>query len=103
MKSTWIFRPPIPPVALMYLPAACVPSTMPWSTPGTIGLSTSVTTAIRIVVGLTPTSVALFEFAAFSTPPPRDGRPDGQRHREQRDERDVPHLPLRHVYPPGRK
>ena len=76
---------------------------MPWSTPGTIGLSTSVTTAIRIVVGLTPISVALFEFAAFDPADRGHGRPDGQRHREQRDERDVPHLPLRHVIPPGRK
>ena len=59
MKSTWILRPPMPPLALAYFPYPFTPSTMPCSTPGTIGLSTSSTTAMRIVVGVIPTSLAV--------------------------------------------
>ena len=76
---------------------------MPWSTPGTIGLSTSVTTAIRIVVGLTPISVALFEFAAFDPATAGTAAPTVSDTASSATNADVPHLPLRHVIPPGRK
>src|SRR4051794_27830751 len=59
MKSTFTLRPAIPPVALMYLAAPFTASTADWNRPGANGLSTSATTAMRISVGVTPTSVAL--------------------------------------------
>src|SRR4051812_9451274 len=59
MKSTFTLRPAIPPVALMYLAAPFTASTADWNRPGANGLSTSATTAMRIWVGVTPTSVAL--------------------------------------------
>src|SRR5258706_4295537 len=60
MKSTLTLRPAMPPLALMYLAAPFTESTADWNSPGANGLSTSATTAMRISVGDTPTSVALF-------------------------------------------
>src|SRR6478752_3693523 len=58
MKSTATLRPARPPLALVYLAQPFTPSTEPWKMPGASELSTSATTAMRIVVSLTPTSVA---------------------------------------------
>ena len=59
MKSTWIFRPPAtPPESLMNLAAARTPLTDPWNNPGRAALSTSAITAIRMVSGVTPISLA---------------------------------------------
>ena len=69
MKSTTSLRPAMPPCALMYLAKPWTPATEPANRPGSTGTSTSATTAIRIVVGVTPTSVAL------SAPPPLDWAP----------------------------
>ena len=44
----------------MYFAAPFTESTADWNSPGANGLSTSATTAMRISVGVTPTSVALF-------------------------------------------
>ena len=62
MKSTCTLRPAIPPLALTYFPQPLTPSTMPWSTPGTIELSTSATTATLMVLAVTPTSLAALDF-----------------------------------------
>ena len=43
----------------MYFAQPFTPSTEPWKMPGDSGVSTSATTAMRIVVGVTPTSVAV--------------------------------------------
>ena len=59
MKSTWTLRPAMPPLAFTYLAQPFTPSTMPWSTPGTIELSTSATTATLMVVAVIPTSLAV--------------------------------------------
>ena len=42
----------------MYLAAARTPSTEPWNNPGRAALSTSAITAIRMVSGVTPISLA---------------------------------------------
>ncbi len=76
MKSTCTLRPAIPPFALTYFPQPLTPSTMPWSTPGTIELSTSATTATLMVLAVTPTSLAALGFdcaragAPLSAPAP---------------------------------
>src|SRR3954451_5263294 len=62
-KSTCTLRPAMPPVALTYLPHPWTPSTMPCNTFGTIGLSTSVMIAMRMVLSDTPTS--LWELPEF--------------------------------------
>ncbi len=60
MKSTTTLRPASPPWALVYFAQPFTPSTEPWNRPGDSGVSTSATTAMRIVVGVTPTSLAVF-------------------------------------------
>jgi hypothetical protein len=60
-KSTTTLRPATPPppaVLLRYLAPARTPSTIPWNSPGTNGLSTSASTAMCTSVGETPTSEA---------------------------------------------
>ena len=67
MKSTCTFRPASPPCALMYLPHACTASAAALNRPGASGVFTSAMTAIRIVVAVTPTSVALgFSFVDWA-------------------------------------
>ena len=58
MKSTTTLRPPSPPLLLMYFPNPRTASREPANAPGASGVSTSAITAIRISVGVTPTSVA---------------------------------------------
>ena len=72
MKSTCTLRPPMPPLALMYFAAPRTESTADWNSPGANGLSTSATTAMRMVSAVTPTSVAFgasFDCALAATPP----------------------------------
>ena len=73
MKSTCTLRPPIPPLALTYLPQPWTPSTMPLSTPGAIGLSTSATTATLMVLAVTPTSLVVLASWCSTAP---GGHPD---------------------------
>ncbi len=70
MKSTTSLRPATPPppaLLFRYFAAPLTPSTAPWKSPGTIGLSTSAITAIRISVAVTPISVAA---GCFGPPEP---------------------------------
>ncbi len=46
-------------MALTYFAQPFTPSTEPWKMPGASGVSTSATTAIRISLSVTPTSVAV--------------------------------------------
>ena len=72
MKSTCTLRPASPPWALMYLPQPWTASAAGLKSPGASGVLTSAITAIRIVVGVTPTSVALgcsfVDWAALRAP-----------------------------------
>ena len=73
MKSTTSLRPPIPPLALMYLTAPFTPSTPSWNSPGAKELSTSATVAMWISFAVTPIS----ESVGFSSaaPPTAGNRP----------------------------
>ena len=68
MKSTCTLRPARPPCALMYLPHALHRvGREPLNRPGASGVFTSAMTAMRIVVGVTPTSVAFgFSFVDWA-------------------------------------
>jgi len=69
MKSTLTLRPPIPPLAFTYLPHPWTPLTMPSSTFGAIGLSTSATTATLMVLALTPTSLVVLPLVVLDCAP----------------------------------
>ena len=86
MKSTLTLRPPIPPLAFTYLPHPWTPLTMPSSTFGAIGLSTSATTATLMVLAVTPTSLVVLPLVVLDCAPAGTAHQRDPEHDEDRDD-----------------